>query len=133
MCFLFFFNQKPAYEMRISDCSSDVCSSDLLAMRDKISAGHPNHSGDFDLKHDRGGMVDVEFVTQYLVLCHAATHRVLVNNLGNIALLRLAAEAGLIPADLAPRAGAAYRTLRRTQPQLPPNGRAPWRERVQYG
>src|SRR3546814_19811930 len=26
---LFFFKQKTAYEMRISDCSSDVCSSDL--------------------------------------------------------------------------------------------------------
>ncbi len=91
---------------------------EVLAMRDKISAGHPNQSGDFDLKHDRGGMVDVEFVTQYLVLCHAATHRVLVNNLGNIALLRLAAEAGLIPADLAQLAGDAYRTLRRTQHQL---------------
>ena len=91
---------------------------EVLTMRDKISAGHPNHSGDFDLKHDRGGMVDVEFVTQYLVLCHAATQRVLVNNLGNIALLRLAAEAGLIPTDLAQRAGDAYRTLRRKQHQL---------------
>src|SRR3546814_1484302 len=29
--FLFFCKQKTAYEMRISDCSSDVCSSDLLA------------------------------------------------------------------------------------------------------
>src|SRR3546814_7182843 len=29
MCF-FFFKQKTAYEMRISDWSSDVCSSDLL-------------------------------------------------------------------------------------------------------
>src|SRR3546814_10509753 len=28
---LFFFRQKTAYEMRISDCSSDVCSSDLVA------------------------------------------------------------------------------------------------------
>src|SRR3546814_3478081 len=28
--FLFFFKQKTAYEMRISDWSSDVCSSDLL-------------------------------------------------------------------------------------------------------
>ncbi|MBO9352559.1 bifunctional [glutamate--ammonia ligase]-adenylyl-L-tyrosine phosphorylase/[glutamate--ammonia-ligase] adenylyltransferase [Bordetella petrii] len=91
---------------------------EVLAMRDKISAGHPNHSGDFDLKHDRGGMVDVEFVTQYLVLCHAAAHRVLVNNLGNITLLRLAGEAGLIPADLARQAGDAYRTLRRQQHQL---------------
>src|SRR3546814_7183356 len=29
--FIFFFKQKTAYEMRISDWSSDVCSSDLLA------------------------------------------------------------------------------------------------------
>src|SRR3546814_2183669 len=29
----FFFKQKTAYEMRISDWSSDVCSSDLLARR----------------------------------------------------------------------------------------------------
>src|SRR3546814_9368366 len=29
MCFVLFFNQKTAYEMRISDWSSDVCSSDL--------------------------------------------------------------------------------------------------------
>src|SRR3546814_4176737 len=33
MClFFFFFKQKTAYEMRISDWSSDVCSSDLLKM-----------------------------------------------------------------------------------------------------
>src|SRR3546814_15997128 len=29
-CFFFFFKQKTAYEMRISDWSSDVCSSDLI-------------------------------------------------------------------------------------------------------
>src|SRR3546814_4491186 len=31
--FFFFFKQKTAYEMRISDWSSDVCSSDLLVLR----------------------------------------------------------------------------------------------------
>src|SRR3546814_4123066 len=31
LCVFFFFKQKTAYEMRISDWSSDVCSSDLLA------------------------------------------------------------------------------------------------------
>src|SRR3546814_5821843 len=31
MVFVFFFKQKTAYEMRISDWSSDVCSSDLSA------------------------------------------------------------------------------------------------------
>src|SRR3546814_1536628 len=30
ICLIFFFKQKTAYEMRISDWSSDVCSSDLL-------------------------------------------------------------------------------------------------------
>src|SRR3546814_4447212 len=34
--FFFFFKQKTAYEMRISDWSSDVCSSDLL-----VNAGVP--------------------------------------------------------------------------------------------
>src|SRR3546814_6929759 len=34
---LFLFKQKTAYEMRISDCSSDVCSSDLAVPRDGIS------------------------------------------------------------------------------------------------
>src|SRR3546814_8063209 len=33
MLFIFFFKQKTAYEMRISDWSSDVCSSDLLGRR----------------------------------------------------------------------------------------------------
>src|SRR3546814_7373758 len=33
MCLFFFFKQKTAYEMRISDWSSDVCSSDLNNLR----------------------------------------------------------------------------------------------------
>jgi len=88
---------------------------DVRAMREKISAGHPNTSGKFDVKHDRGGMVDVEFVTQYLVLSEAAAHPVLAENLGNINLLRLAAELGLLDPGVAMRAGDAYRTLRRVQ------------------
>src|SRR3546814_1676374 len=36
--YIFFFKQKTAYEMRISDWSSDVCSSDLTA-----AAGHVQH------------------------------------------------------------------------------------------
>src|SRR3546814_4918881 len=33
ICIIFFFKQKTAYEMRISDWSSDVCSSDLIESR----------------------------------------------------------------------------------------------------
>src|SRR3546814_15221632 len=38
LCDLFFFKQKTAYEMRISDWSSDVCSSDLEAARQGAAA-----------------------------------------------------------------------------------------------
>src|SRR3546814_7254008 len=37
--FFFFFKQKTAYEMRISDWSSDVCSSDLMIHHCRIGAG----------------------------------------------------------------------------------------------
>src|SRR3546814_13672034 len=38
MFFCFFFKQKTAYEMRISDWSSDVCSSDLAVERPALRA-----------------------------------------------------------------------------------------------
>src|SRR3546814_4073812 len=41
---IFFFKQKTAYEMRISDWSSDVCSSDLDTLRKLIRKGTLNFS-----------------------------------------------------------------------------------------
>src|SRR3546814_19864208 len=41
VCAVFFFKQKTAYEMRICDWSSDVCSSDLLAHALALVAGEP--------------------------------------------------------------------------------------------
>jgi glutamate-ammonia-ligase adenylyltransferase len=88
---------------------------EILSMRDKMRDAHPNGSGLFDLKHDRGGIVDVEFVVQYLVLGHAHLHAGLTGNIGNLALLKLAAALGLLPDDLAGGAHAAYREFRRLQ------------------
>ena len=88
---------------------------DILAMRKRMHAGHPNRSQDFDLKHDAGGMVDLEFITQFLVLAHGATHPALLDNLGNIALLHRAAQAGLIDAQLAADCANAYRRYRSLQ------------------
>src|SRR3546814_2673448 len=42
----FFFKQKTAYEMRISDWSSDVCSSDLGAGTDRGPGAYARHAGD---------------------------------------------------------------------------------------
>lgn len=91
---------------------------EVRQMRKKMTVGHPNTTQDFDIKHDAGGMVDLEFVTQYLVLTEARKHPTLLGNLGNIALLRLSAEAGLISPELASKGGDAYRNLRRAQHQL---------------
>ena len=88
---------------------------EVWAMREKMHAGHVNNSELFDLKHDNGGIVDVEFCVQYLVLRHCATHPDLADNVGNIALLLRAGTAGLIPADIAQAAADAYRELRRQQ------------------
>ena len=95
---------------------------EIVKMRGKMHAAHPNRSGLFDLKHDRGGMVDVEFAVQYLVLAHAARHPVLTKNLGNIALLGISAELGLVPGAVAERCRDAYREFRRLQHALRLNG-----------
>jgi glutamate-ammonia-ligase adenylyltransferase len=97
---------------------------DVRAMREKMHAGHVNDTELFDLKHDRGGIVDVEFCVQYLVLRHCAAHPELADNVGNIALLQRAGAAGLIPADLARRAADAYRELRRQQHAVKLSGAA---------
>ncbi len=90
----------------------------VLDMRQKMLDGHPNTSGLFDLKHDRGGIVDVEFIVQYLVLRHAHAHPELTRNLGNLALLDTAAELGLIPPDLARQVRDSYREFRLLQHQM---------------
>jgi glutamate-ammonia-ligase adenylyltransferase len=94
----------------------------VVEMRDKLHAAHPNTSGLFDVKHDRGGMIDIEFSVQYLVLRFSKEIASLTGNLGNIALLRMAAEHGLIAPELAERCREAYREFRRLQHALRLNG-----------
>jgi len=91
---------------------------DVVEMRRKMAAGHPNRTALFDLKHDPGGMVDVEFAVQFLVLAFAHDHPALTKNAGNIALLRIAGELALIPASVAIAAADAYREFRRLQHQI---------------
>src|SRR3546814_2685687 len=55
--FFFFFKQKTAYEMRISDWSSDVCSSDLLACNQVIEQAAEedrHHQFERQVDADRG-------------------------------------------------------------------------------
>src|SRR3546814_2744759 len=54
--FFFFFKQKTAYEMRISDWSSDVCSSDLIgAIVGGVEGARPVVARQADAAEGRGG------------------------------------------------------------------------------
>jgi glutamate-ammonia-ligase adenylyltransferase len=90
----------------------------IAEMRRKLRDAHPNRSELFDLKHDPGGLVDVEFAVQYLVLGRARAHAELTGNIGNLALLKLAARLGLLTGECAQAAHDAYRRLRQLQHAL---------------
>ncbi|MDR3412164.1 MAG: bifunctional [glutamate--ammonia ligase]-adenylyl-L-tyrosine phosphorylase/[glutamate--ammonia-ligase] adenylyltransferase [Formivibrio sp.] len=86
---------------------------EVVTMRARMLETHPAKEN--DVKHRRGGLVDIEFMVQYLILAHAHQFPQLTANWGNIALLGMAAEYGLIPAELAEHTRNAYRELRRLQ------------------
>ena len=88
---------------------------EVHAMRDKVATAHPVKGEMFDIKHSAGGMMDVEFAVQVLVLEHCKTHPELIPNVGNIALLQRAEAAGLLPLSIGMAATDAYRDLRRAQ------------------
>lgn len=100
---------------------------EILSMRQKMHDGHPNDTALFDIKHDSGGMVDIEFMVQYLVLAYAHQHPQLTANIGNLALLKLAGALDLIPVELAEQNGALYRTLRQTQHRIRLDSQLPCR------
>ena len=112
---------------------------EIIAMRNKLSAARPVKPEVFDVKHSAGGMVDVEFAVQYLVLAFASQHPSLLANVGNIQLLELSEQAGLLPTGVGVAAANAYRALRKVQhqarldelaTQIPLTEAREWREDV---
>ena len=93
----------------------EALKAEIIAMRNTVRHARPVKAGRFDVKHSPGGMVDAEFAVQFLVLSSSSAHPELIPNVGNIALLLRAEEAGLLPAGIGRDAAAAYRQLRRVQ------------------
>ncbi|QRN41132.1 MAG: bifunctional [glutamate--ammonia ligase]-adenylyl-L-tyrosine phosphorylase/[glutamate--ammonia-ligase] adenylyltransferase [Neisseriaceae bacterium] len=84
---------------------------EIVQMRYKMLSTHPD---DFsNIKYARGGLADVEFIVQYIVLAYSHQYPELTKNLGNITLLKMAAEHGIIDSDLAEKARVAYRNYRK--------------------
>jgi glutamate-ammonia-ligase adenylyltransferase len=82
---------------------------DVRDMRQRI-AKEKGTQDPWELKQARGGLVDLEFIVQYLQLVHAARHPLVLGQNTFAALTRLA-EAGLIPPQAAGRLLAAARLL----------------------
>lgn len=78
-------------------------------MRRELSRGG---AGRFDLKQDRGGIADIEFIVQYAVLRWGHGHPQLLRWTDNIRLLETLAQLGLLPPDDAHALIDAYRAYR---------------------
>jgi len=66
-----------------------------LRMRRELGSRKPGES--FQLKQDAGGLVDIEFIVQYLVLAHAHEHPALLQWTDNMRLLDTAVSCGILP------------------------------------
>lgn len=100
---------------------------EIIGMRQKMHDGHPNNTELFDIKHDKGGMVDIEFMVQFLVLAHATHHPELTANSGNLALLEQSSRLGLIDGKQSLEVQNIYRDLRSLQHKMRLNGSSPSR------
>jgi len=72
----------------------------------------------FDIKQDRGGVADIEFMVQYGVLAGACDHPELLRYTDNIRLLHALSQAGWIDATEARKLADAYRSYRSRVHQL---------------
>jgi glutamate-ammonia-ligase adenylyltransferase len=98
---------------------------EIAAMRERVASAHPVRGERFDLKFSHGGMMDAEFVMQFLVLSQSRAHPELMVNAGNIALLERAEVLGLLPAGVGHAAASAYRSLRQLQHRARLNEESP--------
>ena len=89
-------------------------------MRENLSTAGPD---EFDLKQDRGGIADLEFLVQYLVLRHAGQHPDLVRWSDNVRQLDSLAALGVLSASEAEALQQDYVALRSTVHRLALDGR----------
>ena len=92
---------------------ADKLKIDVREMREKMRAHLGNkHKGRWDLKADRGGITEIEFITQYLVLRYAASEPKLTRWSDNVRILELMANNDRMSSEEAKALTQAYVTLR---------------------
>jgi glutamate-ammonia-ligase adenylyltransferase len=91
---------------------------DVRDMREKMAAAHTGESAEFDVKHDRGGIVDIEFMVQYWVLARAHEFPDIARPRDNIHIVEALAGRGLISPDWADVLTNAYRRFLSVEQRL---------------
>ena len=92
----------------------DVLKAEVIKMREKMRA-HLDTGGKekgFDLKQGAGGIIDIEFMVQYLVLAWSCKYPELMRFSDNVRQLEAAALAGLIGAEQAEKMTDTYTLYR---------------------
>ncbi len=84
---------------------------EIVEMRAKM-ARELSQGPDYDPKHAPGGLVDIEFYAQWLVLAHASEHPALVRYSDLLRIVEAAADVELITPELSRALGQRYRALR---------------------
>jgi glutamate-ammonia-ligase adenylyltransferase len=91
----------------------DALHSDVVSMRRRMRKELDRSDAErFDLKHGRGGVADIEFIVQYLVLDNAASYPAVIGYSDNIRQLAALASVGRLDVQTAARLQAVYREFR---------------------
>jgi glutamate-ammonia-ligase adenylyltransferase len=91
----------------------EALKAEVVEMRAKMLVEHASRDPDvFDLKRDRGGITDIEFMVQYWVLATAHAHPEVCTWPDKVRTLDVLVETGVIRPDLGRALADAYRDMR---------------------
>jgi glutamate-ammonia-ligase adenylyltransferase len=111
----------------------ETLSEDVVLMRQRMRKELDKSDADwFDLKHGSGGIGDIEFLVQYLVLKNAAAHPAVIHYPDNVRQLATLAAAGCLDAKLAFRLQEIYRCYRLQLHHLALNEKPPLAAQAEF-
>ena len=106
-------------EVLIHDVDRDKLREEIIAMRRRMRRElSRSKTGEFDLKHDRGGVSDIEFLVDYWVLSRSDAFAELVTFPDKVRQLEALERTGLVSAERCRRLKAIYIALRERAHEL---------------
>ncbi|MGB1952002.1 MAG: bifunctional [glutamate--ammonia ligase]-adenylyl-L-tyrosine phosphorylase/[glutamate--ammonia-ligase] adenylyltransferase [Marinobacter sp.] len=106
------------HELLCQKRDREVLRAEVVNMREKmrtsLGTAESNQATTFHIKHDQGGIIDIEFMVQYLMLAQSGEHPELTQWSDNIRQLEELGRAGVIAVEDAEKLREVYITLRST-------------------